>query len=564
MPLSVVSGRSIAEIAEGKGKKRVWHSNRSVQENVKAGATKGISSGRKSARSKGSNCRAADPRCSTRGRRVHRARPRPAIKKAKRAKRAERQERAKAKTSRCRTSCRRRSRPCAPRRRAATAGCTRSSSTAIASRRGLNMVTVRLLTRKGLDWTEKFPNVAAAVQKLRAESALIDGEIVVDDARGVSNFSVLQAALKDGRAATRFVYYVFDLLHLDGADLRRAAADRAQGGAGASWSATDKPASSATASISTRQARPFSAHACEMGLEGIVSKRADAPYRCGRIDTFIKTKCANAQEFVVGGYSPSTAMPNAVGALVVGYYEGGRARLCRAHRHRLHARGRAGFVEAAASALEVASSAVRRDPARGSAPPRRALGRAGDGDRSRISAVGPRTSWCARRPSRACARTSPPAKWCARCRLRSSEPSVDVRPPPERRRCAPAFGLPLQGEASSSRCPSRHAQAAQAKSATAKVRSSPKSKAPPSARVAAPEAAATAVRFTNPDRVYWADVGVTKQDLADYYRLGLGVDGAACDRSAARPGALPRRHQGRVLLSEARLGRTGRQDISRR
>ena len=61
-----------------------------------------------------------------------------------------------------------------------------------------------------------------------------------------------------------------------------------------------------------------------MGLEGIVSKRADAPYRSGRIDTFIKTKCANEQEFVVGGYSHSTAMPNAVGALVVGYYEGDR------------------------------------------------------------------------------------------------------------------------------------------------------------------------------------------------------------------------------------------------
>ena len=78
---------------------------------------------------------------------------------------------------------------------------------------------------------------------------------------------------------------------------------------------------------------------------------------------------------------------------------------------------------------------------------------------------------------------------------------------------------PLQGEASPSSLPGSRCPSAQAKNATAKVRSSPKSKAPPSARVAAPEAAATAVRFTNPDRVYWADVGVTKQELADYYRL---------------------------------------------
>src|SRR5947199_10508362 len=61
-----------------------------------------------------------------------------------------------------------------------------------------------------------------------------------------------------------------------------------------------------------------------MGLEGIVSKRADAPYRSGRSDSFIKTKCSNAQELVVGGYSPSTVLPRAIGALAVGYYDDGR------------------------------------------------------------------------------------------------------------------------------------------------------------------------------------------------------------------------------------------------
>src|SRR5262249_23441582 len=64
--------------------------------------------------------------------------------------------------------------------------------------------------------------------------------------------------------------------------------------------------------------------ACRMTLEGIVSKRADALYRSGRSHAFINTKCSSAQEFVVGGYSPSTAMPKAIGSLVVGYYEGDR------------------------------------------------------------------------------------------------------------------------------------------------------------------------------------------------------------------------------------------------
>src|SRR5262249_44475024 len=77
---------------------------------------------------------------------------------------------------------------------------------------------VRLLTRKGLDWTEKFPNVAHAVAALPVTTALIDGEIAIEDQGGVSSFSGLQAALKAGERE-RFIYYVFDLLHLDGGDL---------------------------------------------------------------------------------------------------------------------------------------------------------------------------------------------------------------------------------------------------------------------------------------------------------------------------------------------------------
>ena len=181
---------------------------------------------------------------------------------------------------------------------------------------------VRLLTRKGLDWTEKFPNVAAAVAKLPAGTALIDGEIVVEDEDGVSNFSELQAALKQGERE-RFIYYVFDLLHLDGRDLtglpmveRKAELARLVG------KAQRGP---------IRYSEHFEdegpgvlRHACELALEGIVSKRMDAPYRSGRSDTFIKTKCSKAQELVVGGYSPSTVRPRAIGALVVGYHDHGR------------------------------------------------------------------------------------------------------------------------------------------------------------------------------------------------------------------------------------------------
>src|SRR5581483_8952703 len=67
-------------------------------------------------------------------------------------------------------------------------------------------------------------------------------------------------------------------------------------------------------------------HACQMGLEGIVSKRANGPYRSGRNGDWLKAKCADRQEFVVAGFAPSTADPRAVGALILGYYDGGQLR----------------------------------------------------------------------------------------------------------------------------------------------------------------------------------------------------------------------------------------------
>lgn len=179
---------------------------------------------------------------------------------------------------------------------------------------------VRLLTRKGLDWTSKFPNVTSAVARLPARTAQLDGEIIVEDADGVSSFSALQAALKAGKR-DGFVYYVFDCLHLDGRDL------------------TELPLVERKSKLRKliqrgNRALRFSKHlgadgarvlrqACQAGLEGIVSKRRDASYRSGRSGNFIKVKCSNAQEFVVGGYSPSTALRQAIGALAIGYYDRG-------------------------------------------------------------------------------------------------------------------------------------------------------------------------------------------------------------------------------------------------
>ena len=188
--------------------------------------------------------------------------------------------------------------------------------------------TVQLLTRKQQNWTHRFPPVADAVAALPAETALLDGEIVVEDEHGISNFSLLQTDLKDGRT-DRFVYYAFDLLYLDGRDLtgeplveRKAALAKLLEGR-----PEDDMHDIIRYTGDFDEAGPvILRHACEMGLEGIVSKRRSAPYRSGRTDNFVKTKCRGEQEFIVAGYVPATALPRAIGALIVAVHENGELR----------------------------------------------------------------------------------------------------------------------------------------------------------------------------------------------------------------------------------------------
>jgi bifunctional non-homologous end joining protein LigD len=181
---------------------------------------------------------------------------------------------------------------------------------------------VKLLTRSGLDWTDKFGNrVLAALGALPARQALIDGELVVEGEAGASDFAALQAALSEGKT-DRFVYYAFDLLYADGYDLRevklidRKAALR-----------TLVPRGEGPVRFSDdfdTEGEIVLENACRLSLEGIVSKRSDAPYRSGRNRDWIKSKCSQRQEFVIAGYVPSSTGANAIGSLVLGVHENGK------------------------------------------------------------------------------------------------------------------------------------------------------------------------------------------------------------------------------------------------
>ncbi|WP_375421904.1 DNA ligase D [uncultured Sphingomonas sp.] len=179
----------------------------------------------------------------------------------------------------------------------------------------------RAYTRSGLDWTDKFAPVVADAVTLDAGSALLDGEAVVLDADGKTSFQGLQGALKEDPAA--ILYYAFDLLELDGEDLtalpliERKEKLKALVGDG-----TDKIRYSDH--IVGRGEELFGTF-CDAGLEGVISKRADAKYVSSRSSGWLKTKCIKRQEFVVVGWTPSDKQ-RGFRALLLGVNEAGKLR----------------------------------------------------------------------------------------------------------------------------------------------------------------------------------------------------------------------------------------------
>ena len=188
----------------------------------------------------------------------------------------------------------------------------------------LDAGTVTIYSRNGKDWTETFRTIADRLEKWDVQKAIIDGELVVSDAQGKSNFSDLKDALSNEQS-DRFQYYVFDLLHLEGKDLTKLPLLERK--AALAQVIADNAAKSKNQPIIysdhfTQDADAFLQNVCSLQLEGMISKRADAPYHSGRSKIWLKTKCHKRQEFVIGGYTPSTTGLPMIGSLLLGYYEG--------------------------------------------------------------------------------------------------------------------------------------------------------------------------------------------------------------------------------------------------
>lgn len=178
----------------------------------------------------------------------------------------------------------------------------------------------RVYTRSGLDWSAKFPSMREAAATLDADEALIDGELVVLDADGVSRFGLLQNAIR-GRSGD-IVMMAFDVLRLDGEDLRGLPLTERK----RRLRSLLRNAGPALRYADHQRGDGLAVHreACRLGLEGIVSKSADLPYRSGRGPGWIKTKCGGRAEFVIGGYRPSAASGRPFASLLLGEYVAGR------------------------------------------------------------------------------------------------------------------------------------------------------------------------------------------------------------------------------------------------
>ena len=181
----------------------------------------------------------------------------------------------------------------------------------------LDAGTVRLVTRNGNDWTDRLPAVAKAVGQLHVDAAMLDGELVAVDQDGHSSFPALQAALSAGRDQT-LVYYLFDLLHLDGWDLRPCTLrDRKQRLKGIdTWHGMLRYSDHHEGDPDRMREA-----ACKMQLEGVICKRADAPYRAGRHRDWLKLKCQGREELLVLGWTEPAGSRTGLGALHLGYYD---------------------------------------------------------------------------------------------------------------------------------------------------------------------------------------------------------------------------------------------------
>jgi bifunctional non-homologous end joining protein LigD len=362
---------------------------------------------------------------------------------------------------------------------------------AIASLAGGQVV---IRTRNGLDWTGRFAPLIPALADLPCDSAVLDGEIAVADAEGHTDFGALQNALTEG--GTGIGYYLFDLLHLYGEDLReRPLRERKERLARL---LKGVPAPLGYSDHLEGSGEQVYAHACRIKLEGIVSKRRDAPYMSGRSQSWLKSKCGMEQEFIVIGWRPSDKAGRPFRSLLLAVREDGEWRYA----------GRVGSGYSGDRLDNLAAEfkkLERKDSPVKGVPP--AIARHAHFLEPKLVAQIAFRGWTRDNLVRQGSFKG----------LRTDKPASEI----VRERAMPKAKAVKRAKAEATATPKRRAAA-------------PKSHGDQEGEFAG-------VRVTHPDRVLFAAQGVTKRDLINYY---LAVSDLILPHVAHRPLALVRCPQG--------------------
>jgi bifunctional non-homologous end joining protein LigD len=177
----------------------------------------------------------------------------------------------------------------------------------------------RFISRNGHEWTRKFPELAAAAARLPVKQAMLDGEVVALEPNGVTRFQGLQQAFQTGRTGD-LAYFVFDVLHVDGRDVTRLPLVDRKKIAKAIVTQRGQPSIRYSDHLEG-SGEQICSEACRLHLEGIVSKRRDSAYRPGRGLDWLKVKCSQREEFVIGGFTAPGGSRDHFGAILIGYHD---------------------------------------------------------------------------------------------------------------------------------------------------------------------------------------------------------------------------------------------------
>lgn len=329
---------------------------------------------------------------------------------------------------------------------------------------------VRIVSRNQKDWTANFPELAVELSRLPLKTAWLDGEVAAMDAQGRSSFQALQNALSASPAAN-VCYFAFDLLYLDGFDLRSMALTERKRVLQALL-----PGASGIVRYSDHFSAPAAAfldNVCKLGLEGMISKRGDRPYQAGRTPAWVKVKCERRQEMVIAGFTDPGGSRQGFGALLLGVYDGqGRLRYC--------GRVGTGFDDASLSRLSRTVRALEQPSSAFHDPPRGADARGVHWLQPKLVADVAFTEWTAdgtlRHPSFR--------------GLRDDKPATDV-----------IREIPTGNDAAA---PAAHEEPA---SAPERATAAPRG----------PRGSVAGVALSNADKVLFPEAGYTKLALAKYY-----------------------------------------------